>query len=162
MKRKWIYALILLPVTATVFIYGNFFREQQAGVPYEQASVETVAKAMIQYPNGAIELADVADTNVERAQGLSNRETPQTMLFLFDESSLHVFWMKDMRFAIDILWLNNGTIVGITEGMQPEDPPRTFYSAPVPVRTVLEVPAGTVKKFGLQIGNVLDIEWNLP
>ncbi len=117
-------------------------------------------RAVIQYPNGTIELIEVADTEKARQQGLSGRINSQSMLFVFEQPAQHVFWMKGMHFSLDFIWLDQGKIVGVTKNALPEDPPHTFYSAPIPVKTVLEVPAGTVEKYDLKVGDKLDIEWN--
>ena len=59
--------------------------------------------------------ASVADTPEARQQGLSGRAglgESEGMLFVFPKDGEYAFWMKDMRFSIDILWLSgNGTIV---------------------------------------------------
>ena len=50
----------------------------------------------------------IADTPEERVLGLSGRkmlEGREGMLFVFPEEGYYAFWMKDMRFAIDMCWL---------------------------------------------------------
>ncbi len=84
----------------------------------------------------------VVDTPRERAQGLSGttRLAPnEGMLFVFEEVGLHGFWMKDMNYAIDILWLNDEfKPVGVTENISPDSFPTIFYP-PIPVRYALEI-----------------------
>lgn len=152
MKKMWAAIVLVLLVAIAVLAWSRD--------PVPRTLPQEEARAVITYPNGTIELADVADTPMERAKGLSDRDEPQSMIFFFEEKAQHVFWMKDMRFAIDIVWLDRGVVVGVTKGLQPEEPAKTFYGAPAPVQTVLEVPAGTVEKLDLQIGDLLDIEWN--
>jgi uncharacterized membrane protein (UPF0127 family) len=76
--------------------------------------------------------ADIANTPEKRALGLSGRETllPDTgMLFVFDTPGSHDIWMKDMRFPIDILWIDiNGTIVHIEKNVSPDTYPSLFSS----------------------------------
>lgn len=114
-------------------------------------------KAKITFPNGDIIFANVADDPIEQTQGLSDRSTPESMLFLFDQKIRSGFWMKDMRFAIDIIWLNDERVIGFEKNLQPEDPPKTIYRSPGLITAALEVPAGTVDKHVLEIGNQLDI-----
>ena len=63
-------------------------------------------------------LVEVVDTDNARKLGLSYRpslENNRGMLFDFTNTTdkRPSFWMKDMRFSIDIIWINNGTVVGI-------------------------------------------------
>lgn len=58
--------------------------------------------------------AAVARTSEERARGLSERETlceDCAMLFVFDTPGLYGFWMKGMRFPLDILWIHDSRVV---------------------------------------------------
>ncbi len=84
----------------------------------------------------------VVDTPKERTQGLSGTTTlapDEGMLFVFEEAGLHGFWMKNMNYAIDILWLNDELKpVAVTKNISPNSFPTIFYP-PVPVRYVLEI-----------------------
>jgi hypothetical protein len=106
---------------------------------------------------------DVVDTPALRARGLSGRASlapEEGMLFLFETPSIQSFWMKEMRFPIDILWIRDGRIVGIT----PEAPvPRTpselpLFRSPTPCDVVLEVRAGAAKRWALLLGDPVRIE----
>ena len=67
--------------------------------------------------------------------------------------------MKGMRFAIDFVWMEDQTIVGITEHALPEEPAVTLYTSPINVNRVLEVPAGMVQTQQLHVGDALDMHW---
>lgn len=102
---------------------------------------------------------DIADSPEERMQGLSGRERLQLdsgMLFVFDQPTDPNFWMKDMNFPIDILWVDvNGVIVGFEENIEPSTYPQTF-SPPVQVQYVLEVPSGWVLQKNIQEGTLVE------
>lgn len=103
----------------------------------------------------------IADSRIERVQGLSGVESLERlegMLFLFEEPDTQAFWMKDMLMELDIIWIHDQEIVGFEKAVVPENPPETVYYSPVPVETVLEVNAGFVDEFGLEIGDILDIQ----
>lgn len=94
---------------------------------------------------------EVADTEYARKTGLSKRENlgeKEGMLFLFDKPYIRYFWMKDMNFSIDIVWINGDKIVGVNENLEPtiagEKP--IIYSSPAVVDKVLEIRAGAFKK----------------
>lgn len=90
-------------------------------------------------------VVEVADTETARELGLSGHAPladGQGMLFVFDQDALWGFWMKDMRFAIDILWLDSsGRVVTIAANVSPDSYPQTFYPK-MPARYVVELPAG--------------------
>ena len=92
--------------------------------------------------------AEVADTEAERTQGLSNRnELPANawLLFVFDEDAPHCFWMKDMKFSIDIIWMDQDKkVVKIKENVKPETYPESFCPEQ-PALYVLEVNAGVAR-----------------
>jgi uncharacterized protein len=91
---------------------------------------------------------EIADTAWERAQGLSDR--PQLLanrglLFVYPEAGYPSIWMKDMNFAIDILWLNdNWQIVHQERSVSPSTFPQTFKPK-APARYVLELRGGLLE-----------------
>ena len=98
---------------------------------------------------------DLALTPVEQEQGLSGRQSlaeNEGMLFVFDHSSNWGIWMKDMNFPIDVLWISGDLKVSdIVENMLPSSYPYV-YTSHIPTQYVLEVPAGTVKRSGIAVG----------
>jgi uncharacterized membrane protein (UPF0127 family) len=106
---------------------------------------------------------DVVDTPAARAQGLSGRAglaPDEGMLFLFEAPRVQSFWMKDMRFEIDIVWIRDGRIVGITPNVPLPKSPRDLpqFSSPVPCDVVLEVRAGAARRWGLALGDPVRVE----
>jgi len=106
---------------------------------------------------------DVVDTPALRAQGLSGRASlaaDEGMLFLFETSAIQSFWMKDMRFPIDIVWIRDGKIVGITPEVPLPSPPHALpqYRSPVPCDVVLEVRAGAARRWSLKLGDAARVE----
>lgn len=116
-------------------------------------------KAVITFPDGKIE-ALVADTNESREEGLSGRtglSDGKGMLFDFGISGRFGFWMKDMLFPIDMIWINNnGIIVNIVENALPEDYPKTYINNP-PASFVLEIGANKAREYGLFLGSKVNI-----
>lgn len=105
-------------------------------------------------------LLEVADTEKFRIKGLSGHAplaSHEGMLFVFSESAPHGFWMKDMQFPIDILWLDEEyRILDTEERVAPESYPNVF-SPSAPARFVLELPAGFFAHYGLRVGDILKI-----
>lgn len=98
----------------------------------------------------------VADTPAERTKGLSGRERlaeREGMLFTFTDESEYCFWMKDMNFALDIVWLNEDRqVVSIKENATPESYPESFCPTK-PAQYVLEVNANKAAEWGINVGD---------
>ena|SRR3989344_2951376 len=98
----------------------------------------------------------IVDTPESRARGLSGRSglaESEGMLFVFPEEGKYGFWMKDMRFSIDILWLDSdGEIVHIERRVSPESYPASFLPSR-PARYVLELSAGWAEAHDVSIGD---------
>ncbi len=105
----------------------------------------------------------VSPSALER--GLSGQsEVPmQGMLFVLPERAIPNFWMKDMLFDLDLIWIDNSTIVDITSNVPAPDKQTPLselarYSPTKPVTLVLEIPAGQSDQLGLKIGDSIVIK----
>src|SRR4030066_1860666 len=109
----------------------------------------------VYFPDGFSATAELAVSDEQRAQGLMFREEikeDQAMLFIFEEEDIHSFWMKNMRIAIDILWLDRQRGgAHIEKGVPPcaKDPCPSYVPAAA-AAFVLELRAGFAKKHGLR------------
>ncbi len=103
--------------------------------------------------------AQLADSVDLHALGLSGRDglsKKSGLLFVFDQDAYYPFWMKDMLFAIDIIWINaDKKIVHIEHAVQPDTYPQSFTS-PELARYVLEVASGIAKEFKLEKGDMVN------
>lgn len=104
--------------------------------------------------------AEVARTPDEWARGLSGRDTlPQNagMLFIFPTPTTRVFWMKDTRVPLDIIWIRDGRVAGITADVQPEqgvaDSDLRRYVSSGPVSLVVEANGGWARASGVRVGD---------
>jgi len=107
---------------------------------------------------------EIADDSSLRSRGLSYRDglEPGTgMLFVYPDEDVRSFWMRGMRFCLDIVWINDGVVVGAAERVCPEpgvpDAKLTSYLSPEPVQYVLEVPAGWLNERGYGPGTPVDL-----
>lgn len=104
----------------------------------------------------------IADTPMSRTQGLSSIRwigKQEGLLFLFPKLDHYGFWMKDMRFPLDLIWLVKESpcryrVIDKKMHVAPETYPELFYP-PEPVNAVLELPAGQSELWGLQAGEYL-------
>ena len=90
---------------------------------------------------------DIADTQQKRTLGLGNRPaqfSERGMLFIFERPASHGIWMKNMNYALDIIWLDETKNVVHTEtNVSPDSYPTTIYEPSVQSQYILELPAGT-------------------
>lgn len=66
---------------------------------------------------------EIADSDVKRQKGLGGRESlceECGMLFVFEQPGQHAFWMKDMRFPLDIIWLLSDEAVFVARDVSPD------------------------------------------
>ncbi len=97
----------------------------------------------------------------DRALGLSRFEDfseKEAMLFVFEYPAAYSFWMKDMKFPIDIVWADEfGVIVDIKEHANPKDFPETYIPKKEALY-VLELTDGFVNEHEVQLGQTLVLD----
>lgn len=144
LKRVAIIFLVLLCVSLVYFYFGktNLSISETTSLTFLERGV-------------AIKIF-IADTEEERVRGLSGvkkLKQNEGMLFIFQDEDDRTFWMKDMNFPLDAVWIDeNFSVVGVTENIT-NKPPVVVFKSPSPVKYVLEVNAGFVKKFMIKVGD---------
>ncbi|MDO8504106.1 MAG: DUF192 domain-containing protein [bacterium] len=171
---KQILGLYALLVAVLLFVswssQNNNLRSLFPGVEKEQASPAPKPLKILKVQKatgGETEIKiEVAQTEEERRVGLSNRDSlneDSGMLFAFDKTDVRPsFWMKDTKFPLDIIWINDGKIAQITANAPTvvEGTPDNKIPLYVPhdaIDYVLEVNAGLSKKWGIKIGDSIKI-----
>lgn len=108
---------------------------------------------------------ELARTPVEVERGLGGRDSlgpHEGMFFVFPASDRYAFWMRDMRFSIDVVWLDEKLrVVDVKADTPPESYPATFAPS-APARYVLEVPAGYAAAHGIGIGTQASFAGAVP
>ncbi|MFZ2544929.1 MAG: DUF192 domain-containing protein [Candidatus Saccharimonadales bacterium] len=102
----------------------------------------------------------VRRTETERQKGLSgsdNLPKNDAMLFVFDDDSRWGIWMKDMKYPIDIVWLdNNKKVVYMVKDAQPASYPKIFIPDK-DARYVIELASGTIEQTDIKLGDLASI-----
>lgn len=111
--------------------------------------------------------AEVARNQEQKSRGLMFRDTlpeGRGMLFPFERDGTYGFWMKNVRFPIDMLWLDPDLKVVHSESSVPGCPeePCLIYRSPTPARYVLELPAGYAERHGVAVGSTVKLLDPLP
>lgn len=114
---------------------------------------------------GSAELVvSLVDDPAEWSLGLSGRDAlgeNEGMLFVFPDSQRRNFWMKGMRFSLDMLFVSKGTVVEIVERVPApaagQDGTEIRVRSSVPAKWVLEVNSGWVAEQGVVVGDRVEI-----
>ncbi len=124
------------------------------GINKSDVATATVNRQVIQI--------EVVQTPKEKEKGLSGRESlpsGEGLLFIYDESGQQQFWMKDMNFPIDIIWIaTDYRVIDITKNLTPDTYPQRFTSNK-PAQYVLEVNAGYSDELDIRIGDEFEFNY---
>ncbi len=101
----------------------------------------------------------IADDNKKRIKwlwGTKNINDNEWMLFVFESEDKYWFWMKNMKFDIDIIWINKDwKIVWISPRISKETYPKVYYP-PRKIKYVIEILSWSYKKFNLYTWSYLN------
>lgn len=157
-----IFGLFLL--IAVLLVFGRSFAS--INYPGVQNQPQTRKDTVLVTANSLTIDAKVVTSSQDRKKGLSKQDSlplNQGMLFIFENKGPYGFWMKDMKFAIDIIWLDeNKRIVDIVTYAAPQpgqkDKELTVYKPRSDALYTLETNAGLSSLNNLQIGDKVNFE----
>jgi len=146
MRKNLIYFSILI-----VFIVITFFLLNNSNSVIDSNNYLKIAGQKIKI--------ELVSTPSKLAQGLSGRaglKENEGMLFVFEQAGNYSFWMKDMKFSIDIIWLSEDKkVVYLKKDARPESFPE-MYGLKVNAKYVLEVISGFSEKYNLKVGDKVE------
>lgn len=154
-------SLLVLRIFLVILIALGMARCTPAEQPLDLMSLPDRSRALIQVGDYQMTV-EVVNSPESVTLGLSGRDEigADGMLFVLPERSVARFWMKDMRFDLDMVWIDNWRIIGVTqrvpapaEGTATKSLP--IYPSPEKVTAVLEVPAGYAQEHGLETDDVI-------
>lgn len=99
----------------------------------------------------------IADTEQRRLMGLSGiNDMPfnQGMLFIFENPDTYGFWMKDMNFPLDFVYIKDSKVIELKENIAPGTFPQIFYPL-APIDAVVEFHAGQIQQSDVHIGDIV-------
>ncbi|MBF8249714.1 MAG: hypothetical protein HW400_315 [Candidatus Levybacteria bacterium] len=156
MKKVLLAFALLLIIVGAMFLTQNYLNKGGTLSFLKKAPSVTIADQSFK--------VTLAASEKEREIGLSETkelQQNQGMLFLFDKPDYYSFWMKNMQFPIDIIYIKTDTIVDIKNNAQPpkdnqENP--TIYTPLEPSDKVLEIQAGLAEKYKFKNGDKVTYE----
>ncbi|HSW89603.1 MAG TPA: DUF192 domain-containing protein [Patescibacteria group bacterium] len=151
---KKITILILLIAVVVIFFQNSKFQ-----IPNTKSNLKKISI-------GSNSLSvEVVSTSEQLSKGLGDRDKLDSdgMLFVLPQRQMATFWMKDMLFALDFVWIDSGRVVDLTVNVPAQpgiaDQFLRVYSPKSPVTHVLEMNAGEVAKRHIQVGDRVDIRY---
>lgn len=157
-----IIAVVIIVVVAVALVAGSEDKSKKPAVASTATNTGCGAyhKDGVMALNGHLFNVEIAYDTKAKQKGLGGRpciEPNWGMLFDFGHDGQYAFWMKDMSFPIDIIWINSRHDIAAVE---PDVEPSTYnsknpYFENDPqhlARYVLEIKANLAKQYGLEIG----------
>ena len=126
---------------------------QQPGAPTPEGPGLTNREAWVIFDGDTV-VAEAAQTDAEREQGLMNRtEVPDGtgMLFIFTDTEIRTLWMANTYVALDVAFLNADLVVVDIQQMEPET--TNFHDSAAPAMFALEVPKGWLAAHQVRVGS---------
>lgn len=160
MKKFIIQSILLLAVIFTaLYLFNSDI--QITDLPFGPA---TSSEGVVKINESSIKV-EIADTQAKRSKGLSGRESlasDEGMLFIFPKEDIYPFWMKGITFALDFVWIRDLAVVDLLENVPPApagqpDSSLPIYQSKVEINKVLEIPAGTVQRLNIRVGDTIKI-----
>jgi uncharacterized membrane protein (UPF0127 family) len=153
-KSSWVVIVILFFVVIFVFSFLKKNNSQTFNIQYVKIAGQSIK-------------VDLALTAPQQEQGLSGRaglKEDEGMLFVFEKPDRYFFWMKDMNFPIDMVWLapseagigEDLKVIYIKKDARPESYPATF-GPDKNAKYVLEVVSGFADKNNLKEGDTVEL-----
>lgn len=146
-KKLSIWFLCIVSLVACVVVIGTLSAGKK-----ESSTVPVI----IRNTTFTVRLADSEPARTQGLSGVKHLGEQEGMLFVFDGDDKWGIWMKDMHIPIDIIWLDKNR--SITHMKQKADP-RSFpevYRPEKQSRYVIELPAGTIEKKGIGVGDMAE------
>lgn len=145
LKKNTLLILTLIGV-GTILTYAYIFAD---GLPIKRVCVKDICLD-----------CEIAESSEARTQGLmfrENLEEKRGMLFVFKNTVNNTFWMKNMKFPLDIIWADeNKIITDITTNASPCRDNCQDIITKTGFKYVLEANAGFVSHNKLKIGDRLE------
>jgi uncharacterized protein len=157
--RSWRKTKAACPGFVSAMLLPLFFSVAIAAEP-----VNTVKERITFRPAGVSILAERADSPEKRERGLMYRATlaeKDAMIFYFDETAYHPFWMYHTRIPLTVIFLDEGLKIVDMRNMPPclekNSDLCPVYPSQSPARYAIEVNQGFVGKYGIKIGDRVTI-----
>lgn len=148
--KKWLTILVVVLTISSIALFLLLNGEKNTRtIKYQDHQLEVI----------------VVKSVLDKAKGLSNIELADFeadgMLFVFSDYQVRSFWMRGMRFDLEVLWIKDNKILQIDRGVPAPgktDKIERMNSEPQKVNYVLEIPAEMADKYGFNEGGRIELD----
>lgn len=146
--KKLLLLLILIFILVLSFIFLNY---QNKKTPFATINNHTFN-------------LEIAKSQKDKEIGLSKYNSISNnfgMLFPFEKDGNYSFWMKNMKFPIDIIFIKDNKIIKIFSNApypKSDNEQLPIYTPSEPSDTVLEINAGLSEKYKFKNGDLVEIK----
>lgn len=137
-----LFVLFLLLFCICIFFVLNSSSEFKG---YEKKRIRINDKVFTVY------ISDIDEKRTKGLSGVKKLKPNEGMMFVWDMPDYRYFWMKDMNFSLDFVFIRNSKVVDMLENISPETYPKSFTSSEKSDR-VIEFSSGTVKYNNIRKG----------
>jgi uncharacterized membrane protein (UPF0127 family) len=149
--------IVFIGIIFAVFI--TFIFIQFKPLDNNASTANTAQKVTIKDQTFKVSIAKTEEEKQKGLSGLDSLRLDEGKLFLFEKPDTYAFWMKDMKFPIDIIFINGTKIVSITENAKPvKSGELPIYQPTGPSDKALEINAGLSKKYNFKQGDTVTID----
>jgi len=161
------YVLLFFTVFSIIIVISGLILKVQSKKFDNEVPLKDSGKVEMMVKDKKI-FIEIASTNEQMQKGLSGRDPlaeDEGMLFVFPEKdTLQSFWMKDMKFDLDFIWINDDKVVQTHENIKHPSPGTPdskleILTPKTPIDSVLEVNAGFVEKNNIKEGDSVVINF---
>ncbi|OGH11095.1 MAG: hypothetical protein A2857_02975 [Candidatus Levybacteria bacterium RIFCSPHIGHO2_01_FULL_36_15] len=155
-KIIFIYLLLVVVLGSFVLIKSGYIK-----IPSSNLTQNT-NQAYVEVNNNKIKLL-LAKTPQEQMAGLSNKDkldAESGMLFVFKQKDYVQFWMKNMKFAIDMIYISDNKIVDVFQNLKPPSDQKSIqiYRPREKANFVLQINAGLAQKYKIKPGDKITLK----
>ena len=158
MKNRIKYKVLRIPVILGAIIFMAVSCNQTSPIPTEPLTYKSGTLAI----GSHVVNVEIADTEALRNHGLSGRDSlaaDHGMIFIFPTPDKYAFWMKDMSFSLDFIWIKDGKVSEITPDVPIQanaaDRDLNTYLPVNPIDSMLEVNAGWAQTHDIKVGDAV-------
>jgi uncharacterized protein len=143
-KRKIIiFIIVISAVAAAIFLKFSVYENKIAKVKIKNSAFK----------------AEIAADDLKREKGLGGKRSlcqDCSMLFVFPKRDRWGFWMKDMNFNLDIVWIDGNKIIKIAKDVDKNS--KDTLRPDSPADKVLELNSGVTEENGIETGDLIEID----
>ena len=166
MNKKSLFSVALVAFFCVIPLLLNNCKDEKKPSEVKSVDIKFKKEGTLQLKKSANDSVyrtvdiEIADDEYQRQTGLMYRNTlgqTEGMLFVFDDEMLRSFYMKNTRLPLDIIYIaSDSSVVSFQEQAQPFDD--SSLPSNMPAQYVLELNAGLVKQWGIEVGDKIDFE----